>query len=82
MKRQIQAEHRREAEELGEEEAARRQWERVLADPLLGKIARERWPELSHASQNVWKSDSSEEFMGKLRLRQLGWKTAFAPGRS
>jgi hypothetical protein len=38
MKRQVQAEHRREAEELGEEEAARRQWERVLADPVLGKI--------------------------------------------
>jgi hypothetical protein len=53
MKRQIQAEHRREADELGEEEAARRQWERVLADPLLGKIARERWPELSHAGQNA-----------------------------
>lgn len=52
MKRQIQAEHRREAEELGEEEAARRQWERILADPLLGRIARERWPELSHADQN------------------------------
>ena len=53
MKWQIQAEHRREAEELGEEEAARRQWERVLADPLLGKIARERWPELSRVNQNV-----------------------------
>ncbi|MGD0498571.1 MAG: hypothetical protein ABSC23_09070 [Bryobacteraceae bacterium] len=53
MKRQIQAEHRREAEELGEQEAARRQWERVLADPLLGKIARERWPALSHVDQNA-----------------------------
>ena len=53
MKGQIQAEHRREADELGEEEAARRQWERVLADPLLGKIARERWPELSHIDQNA-----------------------------
>ena len=53
MKWQIQAEHRREAEEFGEEEAARRQWERVLADPLLGKIARERWPELSRVNQNV-----------------------------
>jgi hypothetical protein len=53
MKGQIQAEHRREAEELGEKEAVRRQWDRVLADPLLGKIARERWPELSHANQNV-----------------------------
>jgi hypothetical protein len=53
MKWQIQAEHRREAEDLGEEEAARRQWERVLADPLLGKIARERWPELSRVNQNV-----------------------------
>jgi hypothetical protein len=53
MKWQIQAEHRREAEELGEGEAARRQWERVLADPLLGKIARERWPELSRVNQNV-----------------------------
>jgi hypothetical protein len=53
MKRQVQAEHRREAEELGEEEAARRQWDRVLADPLLGKIAQERWPELSHVDQNV-----------------------------
>jgi hypothetical protein len=53
MKWQIQAEHRREAEELGEEEAARRQWERVLADPLLGKTARERWPELSRADQKV-----------------------------
>jgi hypothetical protein len=53
MKWQIQAEHRREAEDLGEEEAARRQWERVLADPLLGKIARERWPELSRVKQNV-----------------------------
>jgi hypothetical protein len=53
VKRQIQAEHRREAEELGEEDAARRQWDRVLADPLLGKIARERWPELSRANQNV-----------------------------
>jgi hypothetical protein len=53
MKWQIQAEHRREAEELGEEEAARRQWERVLADPLLGKIARERWPELNRVNQNV-----------------------------
>ena len=47
MKRQIQADHRREAGELGEQEAARRQWERVLADPVLGKIARERWPELA-----------------------------------
>ena len=53
MKRQIQAEHRREAEELGEAEAARRQWERVLADPLLGKAARQRWPALSHADQNA-----------------------------
>ena len=53
MKGQLQAEHRREAEDLGEEEAARRQWDRVLADPLLGKIARERWPELSRANQNV-----------------------------
>jgi len=53
MKRQIQAEHRREAEELGEEKASRRQWGRVLADPLLGKIARERWPELSHVGQNA-----------------------------
>ena len=53
MKRQIQAEHRREAEEFGEKEAARRQWERVLADPLLGKIARGRWPELSHVDQNA-----------------------------
>ena len=53
MKRQIQAEHRREAEELGEEDAARRQWDRVLADPMLGKIARERWPELSHVDQKV-----------------------------
>ena len=53
MKGQIQAEHRREAGELGEEEAARRQCDRVLADPLLGKIARERWPELSRANQNV-----------------------------
>jgi hypothetical protein len=52
MKRQIQAEHRREAMELGEEEAARRQWERVWADPLLGKIARERWPELRRVDQN------------------------------
>jgi hypothetical protein len=51
MKRQIQAEHRREAEELGEEEAARWQWARVLADPLLGRIARERGPELSHVDQ-------------------------------
>ena len=51
MKRQVQADHRREAEELGEEEAARRQWDRVLADPLLGKIARRRWPDLSHADQ-------------------------------
>ena len=49
MKRQIQAEHRREAEELGETEAARRQWERVLADPILGRSAREKWPELRHA---------------------------------
>ncbi len=56
MKREIQAEHRREAEELGEEEAARRQWERVLADPLLGEIARRRWPELSNVDRNVWKS--------------------------
>jgi hypothetical protein len=47
MKRQIQAEHRREAEALGEIEAARRQWERILADPVLGKTASERWPELS-----------------------------------
>jgi hypothetical protein len=53
MKGQIQAEHRREAQELGEEEAARRQWERVLADPLPGKIAREPWPELSRANQKV-----------------------------
>ena len=53
MKWQIQAEHRREAEDLGEEEAARRQWERVLADPLLGKIARERWPELSHTGRKA-----------------------------
>ena len=53
MKRQIQAEHRREAGELGEEAAARRQWERVLADPLLGKAARERWPELSRVNQDV-----------------------------
>jgi hypothetical protein len=49
MKRQIQAEHRREAEEVGEKEAARRQWERVLADPLLGKAAREGWPQLSRS---------------------------------
>jgi len=47
MKRWIQAEHRREAEELGEEAAVRRQWERVLADPLPGKTVRERCPELS-----------------------------------
>jgi hypothetical protein len=53
MKRLIQAEHRREAEELGEEEAVRRQWERVLADPILGKAARERWPELSRVDQKV-----------------------------
>jgi hypothetical protein len=53
MKGQVQAEHRREAEDLGEEEAARRQWDRVLADPLPGKIARERWPEVSRANQNV-----------------------------
>jgi hypothetical protein len=53
MKGQIQAEHRREAEELGEEEAARRQWERVMTDPLLGKIARERWPELSETEHNA-----------------------------
>ena len=53
MKRQIQAEHRREAEAPGEEEAARRQWQRVLADPLFGKIARERWPELIRVNRNV-----------------------------
>jgi hypothetical protein len=53
MKRQIQAEHRREGEELGEKEAVRRQWQRVLADPLLGKTARERWPALSRVDQNV-----------------------------
>jgi len=28
------------------------QWERVLADPLLGKTARERWPAVSHADPN------------------------------
>ena len=53
MKRQIQAEHRRETEEVGEEEAVRRQWRRVLADPLLGKAVRERWPELSSAAQKL-----------------------------
>jgi hypothetical protein len=53
MKHQIQAEHRREAEEFGEEEAMRRQWERVLADPVLGKAARERWPELTQNEQKV-----------------------------
>ena len=53
MKHRIQAEHRREAGELGEEEAVRRQWERVLADPLLGKSARERWPDLSHSDQKL-----------------------------
>jgi hypothetical protein len=47
MKRQIQAEHRREAEEVGEEEAKRRQWQRVLDDPILGESARKGWPELS-----------------------------------
>lgn len=46
MKRQAQAEHRREAGELGEEEAKRRQRKRVLDDPILGDIARKRWPEL------------------------------------
>ena len=53
MKHQIQAEHRREAEEVGEEEARRRQWERVLADPVLGKFAREHFPELSRVEQKV-----------------------------
>jgi hypothetical protein len=45
MKRQIQAKLRHEAEELGEEEAKRRQWQRVLDDRILGKIARDGWPE-------------------------------------
>lgn len=53
MKRQIQAEHSREAEELGEEEAKRRQWQRVLDDPVLGKIAWKLWPELSRANQKA-----------------------------
>ncbi len=34
-------------------QVARRQWERVLADPVLGKRAREKWPELSNAEQHV-----------------------------
>ena len=53
MKHKIQAEHRREAEEFGEEEARRRQWERVLADPILGKFAREHFPQLSPVEQKV-----------------------------
>src|ERR1700730_6016109 len=42
MMRQIQAEHRREAEQIGEEEAAGQKLARVLADPLPGKVARAR----------------------------------------
>ena len=41
MKRQIQEELMREAEALGEEEAHKRQWQRVLDDPILGPLVRE-----------------------------------------
>ena len=48
MKRKIQAEHHREAQETGEEEAKRRQWQRVLQNPMLGAIDGRLWPELSY----------------------------------
>jgi hypothetical protein len=41
MKRQIQEELLREAQVLGEEEANRRQWQRVLDDPILGPFVRQ-----------------------------------------
>ncbi|MBI4229881.1 MAG: hypothetical protein HY608_03510 [Planctomycetes bacterium] len=40
MKRQIQAKHLKEIQELGEEEFRRRAMERVLADPILGPFWR------------------------------------------
>lgn len=40
MKWEIQQRHRREAEELGEEEAEKRRWQRVLEDPVLGAFVR------------------------------------------
>jgi hypothetical protein len=40
MKWEIQERHRREASELGEEEAAKRRWQRVLDDPVLGAFVR------------------------------------------
>jgi hypothetical protein len=40
MKRRIQEENQREVEELGRDEAERRQWQRVLDDPILGPLVR------------------------------------------
>lgn len=40
MKLEIQQRHRREASELGEEEATKRRWQRVLDDPVLGPFIR------------------------------------------
>jgi hypothetical protein len=40
MKWEIQSRYRREAGELGEEEAAKRRWQRVLDDPVLGAFVR------------------------------------------
>ena len=40
MKWEIQRKHRREAGELGEAEAAKQRWQRVLADPVLGAFVR------------------------------------------
>jgi hypothetical protein len=40
MKWEIQQRHLREVEELGEEEAEKRRWQRVLDDPVLGSFVR------------------------------------------
>ena len=40
MKRRIQEENQREVEVLGREEAERRQWQRVLDDPILGPLVK------------------------------------------
>ncbi|MGC9972516.1 MAG: hypothetical protein ABSE56_18185 [Bryobacteraceae bacterium] len=40
MKWEIQERHLREVEELGEEEAKQRRWQRVLDDPVLGAFVR------------------------------------------
>ena len=41
MKRRVQEELLREVELLGEEEAQKRQWQRVLNDPILGPFVRD-----------------------------------------